>query len=394
MNLTSQLSEARKWLKRDLAYDQNQDVNTFETTIRMLGGLLSAHYLSTQLPDIPSRHDHVYLEKAIDLADRLLAAYDSPAGIPYSSVNIGTRQGLKSHTDNGASSTAEATTLQLEMKYLANLTGNGVYWEKAENVMQVVDNHRKPDGLLPIFVSPGTGNFRSRIIRLGSRGDSYYEYLANQYLQTHEPIYAEMWEEALAGIQKHMITTTKHSNLQIVAELEKGVGGEVNFQNGPSPRKLPTWSPQKEEQMELARELTKTCWAMYAVTETGLSPEIVWFNVEDHNLEPNPGSRMKNKSSDDLESWQKDFKIKSADAHNLQRPETVESLFLLFRVTEDPIYRKWGWKIFQSFKEHMLVPSGEGYTSLDDVTTIPSPPRDNMESFWLVIKTPSLWTGN
>ncbi|KAJ6108304.1 Glycoside hydrolase family 47 [Penicillium sp. IBT 18751x] len=403
MNLTSQLSEARKWLKRDLTYDQDQDVNTFETTIRMLGGLLSAHYLSTQLPDISSRHDHIYLERAIDLADRLLAAYDSPAGIPYSSVNIGTRQGLKSHTDNGASSTAEATTLQLEMKYLANLTGNGVYWEKAENIMQVVDDHRKPDGLLPIFVSPDTGNFRSRIIRLGSRGDSYYEYLAKQYLQTHEPIYAEMWEEALAGIQKHMITTTKHSNLQIVAELEKGVGGKLSpkmdhlvcFLPGSiaiaategrteaAARKLPTWNPQKEEQMELARELTKTCWAMYAVTETGLSPEITWFNVEDHNLEPNPGSRMKNKSSDDLESWQKDFKIKSADAHNLQRPETVESLFLLFRVTEDPIYRKWGWEIFKSFKEHMLVPSGEGYTSLDDVTTIPSPMRDNMESFWL-----------
>jgi hypothetical protein len=174
MNLTSQLSNARKWLRWDLTYDQDQDVNTFETTIRMLGGLLSAHYLSTQLPDISSRRDHVYLEKAIDLADRLLVAYDSPSGIPYASVNIGTRQGLKSHTDNGASSTAEATTLQLEMKYLANLTGNEVYWQKAEHVMKVVDDHRMPDGLLPIFVSPDTGNFRSKIIRLGSRGDSYY----------------------------------------------------------------------------------------------------------------------------------------------------------------------------------------------------------------------------
>ncbi|KAJ5324528.1 Glycoside hydrolase family 47 [Penicillium atrosanguineum] len=403
MNLTSQLSDARKWLKRDLTYDQDQDVNTFETTIRMLGGLLSAHFLSTQLPDISSRRDHVYLEKAIDLADRLLVAYDSPAGIPYSSVNIGTRQGLRSHTDNGASSTAEATTLQLEMKYLANLTGNEVYWQKAENVMKVVDDHRMPDGLLPIFVSPDTGNFRSRIIRLGSRGDSYYEYLAKQYLQTHEPIYGEMWEEALAGIQKHLVTTTKHSNLQIVAELEKGIGGRLSpkmdhlvcFLPGSiaiaatdgrteaAARKLPTWNTQKEKQMELARELTKTCWAMYAVTETGLSPEIAWFNVEDDNLEPNPGSRFQNRSSDDLKSWQEDFKIKSADAHNLQRPETVESLFLLFRVTEDPIYRKWGWEIFKSFKEHMLVTSGEGYTSLDDVTTIPSPTRDNMESFWL-----------
>lgn len=174
MNLTSQLSDARKWLNRGLTYDQDQDVNTFETTIRMLGGLLSAHYLSTQLPDVSSRRDPVYLAKAVDLADRLLSAYETRSGIPFASVNIGTREGLPSHADGGASSTAEATSLQLEMKYLAHLTGKEEYWRKAERVMKVIDDHRMPDGLLPIFVHPDTGTFRYQEIRLGSRGDSYY----------------------------------------------------------------------------------------------------------------------------------------------------------------------------------------------------------------------------
>jgi hypothetical protein len=88
MNLTSQLSDARKWLFRELTYDQDQEVNTFETTIRMPGGLLSAHYLSTQLPDISSKRDYVYLNKSIDLADRLLGAYESRSGIPYASINL------------------------------------------------------------------------------------------------------------------------------------------------------------------------------------------------------------------------------------------------------------------------------------------------------------------
>lgn len=174
MNLTTQLSDARKWLNRGLTYDQDQDVNTFETTIRMLGGLLSAHFLSTQLPDVSSRRDYIYLTKAVDLADRLLSAYESRSGIPYASVNLGTRQGLPSHADGGASSTAEATTLQLEMKYLAHLTGKEIYWRKAENVMKVIDDHRMQDGLLPIFVHPETGRFQYQEIRLGSRGDSYY----------------------------------------------------------------------------------------------------------------------------------------------------------------------------------------------------------------------------
>lgn len=176
MNLTSQLAEARKWLHRNLTWDQDQDVNTFETTIRMLGGLLSAHYLSKHLPDVASHRDHVYLEKATDLADRLLAAYDSRSGIPYASVNLGMKVGLLSHADGGASSMAEAGTLQLEMKYLSHLTGDESYWRKAEKVMKVLDHSGAylQDGLLPIFVHPETGGFTTREIRLGSRGDSYY----------------------------------------------------------------------------------------------------------------------------------------------------------------------------------------------------------------------------
>lgn len=175
MNLTSQLSEARKWVSRSLTYDQDQDVNTFETTIRMLGGLLSAHYLSKRFLDASSSRDHVYLSKAVDLADRLLGAYESPSGIPYASVNLQSKKGIPSYSsDGGSSSTAEAGTLQLEMKYLAHLTGNDIYWQKSEKVIQVLDDNGMEDGLLPIYVNPETGEFTTSEIRLGSRGDSYY----------------------------------------------------------------------------------------------------------------------------------------------------------------------------------------------------------------------------
>lgn len=173
MNLSAPLAESRKWLQRSLTYDQDQDVNTFETTIRMLGGLLSAHYLATRFPDVSSRRDSVYMAKATDLAERLLSAYESPSGIPYASVHLAKKVGIPSH-DGGASSMAEAATLQLEMKYLSYLTHNETYWRKAEKVMQVLDDNRAEAGLLPIYVHPHTGRFTSREIRLGSRGDSYY----------------------------------------------------------------------------------------------------------------------------------------------------------------------------------------------------------------------------
>lgn len=182
MNLTSQVRHARQWIATSLQYDQNHDVSTFETTIRMLGGLLSAHYLSTNYPTLaPIKDDDpgaagedLYIEKATDLADRLLGAFETHSGIPYSSVNLNTSRGIRSHSDGGAASTAEATSVQLEFKYMAKLTGEAEYWQAAERVMEVVDEQEPQDGLVPIYIHPDNGKFTSKNVRLGSRGDSYY----------------------------------------------------------------------------------------------------------------------------------------------------------------------------------------------------------------------------
>ena len=182
MNLTSRLSHAREWMSTSLNYNQDHEVNTFETTIRMLGGLLSAHYLSTTYPEMAPLTDDdfgkpgedLYLEKAADLADRLLGAFDTRSGIPYASVNLKTQHGRGPDVDGGASSTAEAASLQLEFKYLAMLMGEATYWEKSEKVIQVIDDNGMEDGLLPIFIYADRGTFRGENIRLGSRGDSYY----------------------------------------------------------------------------------------------------------------------------------------------------------------------------------------------------------------------------
>lgn len=232
------------------------------------------------------------------------------------------------------------------------------------------------------------------------------EYLIKQYHQTsgQEPIYLDMWEEALAGIQKHLITTTKSSELKFVAELPQGIGGPLSpkmdhlvcFLPGSialgatgghtvaEARKMPGWSAAKEQQMQLARDIMKTCWGMYAVTETGLAPEIAWFNAHDWALRPRPGERLAQSARDSLAAWKRDYIVKPLDAHNLQRPETVESLFMMWRITEDPLYREWGWGIFKAFQRHTNLGGGKGYTSVNDVNAVPPPVRDDMESFWLV----------
>ncbi|KAF2863523.1 glycoside hydrolase family 47 protein [Piedraia hortae CBS 480.64] len=412
MNLTTELGHARKWIKHDLNYDQDHDVNTFETTIRMLGGLLSAHYLSTSFGGRYGATDDLfgqdlYIEKATELADRLMSAFNSKTGVPYASVNLHTMKGIPSHADGGASSTAEATSLQLEFKYLAKLTGEEVYWRKAEHVMKVIDDNHSKDGLVPIFIYADLGVFRGDNIRLGSRGDSYYEYLIKQYLQTskQEPVYLDMWKESLAGIKKDLLTYSYPNNFTVLAERPDGLNNELSPKmdhlvcflpgtialaatNGSTleeARRKPGWGPEQEENMQLAEDLMRTCWGMYAVTPTGLAGEITYFQIHQpplmyNDFEPGDRPRAPEKISIGLE----DFEIRPADAHNLQRPETAESLFYMWRITGDDKYRQWGWKMFESFVTHTATSDGLGFSSVNDVLQVPPPTRDNMESFWLV----------
>lgn len=415
MNQTSRLHRAREWLSKSLTWDQNQDVNTFETTIRMLGGLLSAHYLSTEFPNLApleeddpgSPGEDLYLEKGKDLADRLLSAFDSPSGIPYASVNLAKFKGIPSHADMGASSTAEATTVQLEFKYMAKLTGEKHFWDKVEKVMEIVDENNVKDGLVPIYIYPTNGEFQGHNIRLGSRGDSYYEYLIKQYLQTNkaEPVYEEMWEESLVGIRKHLVTYTEPSGFTIVGErplgLEEPLSPKMDhlvcFLPGTialavteglaesEARKLPTWSKKKESDMQLARELMQTCWGMYKYMATGLAAEITYFNIANPpHPESAPHQAPENFDDNSGAEWRKDFSVHTNDVHNLQRPETVESLFYMWRITGDVKYREWGWEMFKSFVEYTAVDDGGGFTSLQNANVIPPKVKDNMESFWVV----------
>lgn len=148
------------------------------------------------------------------------------------------------------------------------------------------------------------------------------------------------------------------------------------------------WTAEKEEDLNLAIELMKTCWGMYAVTKTGLAPEITYFNVDSsHGIPPRYDPSHKTNPTFDPNpdaEWRKDYIIHNADRHNLQRPETVESLFYMWRITKDPIYREWGWTMFEAFMTHTEALDGAGYTSISNVNEIPAHSRNNMESFWPV----------
>jgi mannosyl-oligosaccharide alpha-1,2-mannosidase len=265
------------------------------------------------------------------------------------------------------------------------------------------------------------------------------EYLIKQYLQTseQEPVYKELWDESLAGIRKHLLAFSQNSQLMVLGErpngLKEGLTPKMDHlvcflpgtyalgATGGRPlaesRKSADWSQQREEEILISKELMKTCWATYLKTATGLAPEISHFILDSPPVMmgdkyPDPKSASGTTSpfelksisqplfpkSDGSEPWRKDIEIHNMDRHNLQRPETVESLFYMYRITGDVIYREWGWEMFKAFVKYTAVVEGEeseladgeatikrikGFTSLSNADTTPPTTRDNMESFWM-----------
>ncbi|XP_058999186.1 endoplasmic reticulum mannosyl-oligosaccharide 1,2-alpha-mannosidase-like isoform X1 [Mustela lutreola] len=361
LGLKKEFEEARKWVSKKLRFQKDVDVNLFESTIRILGGLLSAYHLSG---------DDLFLKKAEDFGNRLMPAFQTPSKIPYSDVNIGTGAAHPPRWTSD-STVAEVTSIQLEFRELSRLTGNKKFQAAAEEVTRRVHSlPGKKDGLVPMFIDTHSGRFtHPGVFTLGARADSYYEYLLKQWVQggKQEPQLLEDYLEAIEGIRRHLLRRSEPGKLAFVGELAHGrfsakMDHLVCFL--PGTLALGAHHGLPADHMELARALMDTCYQMNRQMETGLSPEIVHFNLYPQND-------------------RKDVQVKPADRHNLLRPETVESLFYLHRLTGDPKYQDWGWEILQSFNAYTRVPSG-GYSSISNVQDPLNPqPRDKMESFFL-----------
>ncbi|KAF9467017.1 glycoside hydrolase family 47 protein [Collybia nuda] len=398
MGLDEEYTRAREWVANKLSFDRDDSFNTFETTIRVLGGLLSAYHLSSG--------DSLYLERATELADRMLPVFDTPSGLPMPNVNLAKRQGVEDSNSPNVISTAEAATLQLEFRYLSHLTDNEEYWEKVEAVMKMIRAAKLPSALVPIYMGSKSGQFLLSEIRLGSRGDSYYEYLLKQYLQTNqtEPIYREMYEDAMGGISEHLVQKSLRRGLTYTAELvpQRGRTGQIGWHLVPKQDHLVCFlggslmlgatttgtlgdgvsiPPAEDELSEIGdrdwktgSEILDTCIDTYKGTATGLSPEIVHFRTADDDLGP-IGSDWYIRGTGETEA-------PPYDARYILRPETVESLFIAFRLTGDDRYRQIGWDIFQSINEYCRVETG-GFASILNVHDKNSKLEDRMETFMM-----------
>lgn len=358
MGLFDEYKMGRDWIATSLSLDQsNSEISIFETNIRFIGGLLSCYAMTG---------DVMFKEKADQIAQKLLPAFNTPTGIPFALINLKT--GISKNyawASSSSSILAEFGTLHLEFVYLSYITGNPVYKEKVENIRQILYKMDKPQGLYPNYLNPKTGRWGQHHMSIGALGDSFYEYLLKAWIQSgNEDTQArEMYDTAIEAMENKLLQTSK-SGLKYFADmkydrLDHKMDHLACFAGGIFIYGAQDYSwNKKEHYIQLAKDITNTCHESYSRTATKLGPESFRF-------------------TDSTEART----LKQNEKYYIQRPEVIESYFYMWRFTHDQKYRDWGWEAAQAIEKHCRVENG--YTGLKNVYVLDSPKDDVQQSFFL-----------
>ncbi|QIW98738.1 hypothetical protein AMS68_004256 [Peltaster fructicola] len=378
-------------------FDLDSKVQVFETNIRGVGGLLSAHLFA--VGDLPIRgytpkwmqgedgrdyiqwdnyrYDGQLLRLALDLATRLLPAFDTPTGLPYPRVNLrygaafyqdpegvcnadGSSSGSKESTETCA---AGAGSLVLEFSTLSRLVGDDLFEKLAKKAFWAVWDRRSTIGLIGNGIDAESGQWTLPALSgIGAGIDSFYEYALKSSIllsglpydvdeeNAHNPdAFLDTWQKAHAAVKHHVYRSS-------LAEKHPYYGQTDQFTGAPRYSWIDNLSAYYPGLLTLAGELDEAIeshrifaalWTRYAaLPERWLAPNAF--------IDPN-------------------FK------HWAGRPEFIESTFYLYQATKDPFYLHTGEMVLRDIRRRCWTQCG--WTDLSDVLT--GEKRDRMESFFL-----------
>ncbi|MBO9714830.1 MAG: glycoside hydrolase family 47 protein [Sphingomonas sp.] len=332
MGLDSRFQAGVDWIGAELDFDVDGEVSVFETTIRLLGGLLSAHLCCG---------DAVLLAKARDLANRLMPAFDTLTGFPYRFVNLRTGAVRDAH-----SNPAEIGTLMSEWGTLSRLTGDPRYLDVTRRAMAALFEKRSKLGLLAVQIDVETGEWRKRRATVGSYADSYYETLWDAWTLFGDAECKRMYHELTAAILRHQLVWTADGAW--IADVDFETGVIVNA-----------------EQDELSA-FYGGLLAQGGAPATGAALVRSWAAVQDRfGVLP--------------EAY--DFRTgKAVEVSNALRPELADAAFNLWLIDRDERWREICRTHFLAMKRWNKAKYG--YTDLADVTADPKRQADHCPGYW------------
>lgn len=376
MNLRREFEEAKRLVSKIDMKRSSKPLSVFETIIRHVGGSLSAYALTNHT---------LFLTFARDTVDGLLHAFDGPLSFPAHSTRFGGTRDDNEYVGNKYM-LAEFGSFQMELRFLAHLTGDRKYvalCDKVKDFLLGLSSRGWPSnpklydadqpimphkGLFPTFVT-----FEGKFF--GAAGyaammDSFYEYLLKQWIQfgKKDAWLLTLYEDAVEGMLEYLLRYSENTNNAIL--------GYLGHTFHPTMDHLACFTPgmlilgvmhgahdypnrnrpfSTEDVVAAATDIAATCYRFYAESPIGLAGDSAEFNLNGTYTVRYP--------------------------KYILRPEVVESLFYLYRYTHDERYRDWGWNIAQAINLNARVPAG--YTALDDITKSEIVGSDSMESFFI-----------
>ncbi|KAG0316721.1 maturation of Asn-linked oligosaccharides protein, partial [Podila horticola] len=307
----------------------SETVSVFESSIRYLGGLLSAYELSQK------KHP-ILLQKARELGDKLAFAWVGDNSIPFRHVNFTTNT-----PQQVTSNIAEAAGMLLEFNRLSNFTGNDTYYKLAQkSAMHIIQLSKPLPGLPAQGIDPQTGEAVGGYVTFGGGSDAYFYSILRLAMllgpDADAVAYGDAWKLAVDSAISKLIKTSTVGDWTYIADyddekrichvsshLECFAGGDWIVGG-----KL----LENQTIQDYGLNLVDACQNTYSSTATGLGPEMFAFVSSDGSYTGGDAQTANQMAFYD----QHGFYITAPDY--ILRPEVLESNLYAWRTTGDAKY--------------------------------------------------------
>lgn len=333
-----------------VSFNVSSTVQVFETTIRGMGGLLSAH-LYASVPRLGSAiedYDGELLSMAYDLGQRLLPAFDTPSGIPSPRVNLrfGLNNSVHGITETCASG---AGSLLLEFALLSRLTGDRRFEYAARRAFFALYIRRTDLDMVAMSINSQTGDWLAPLTGNGASIDSFYEYALKYSILFGDNDFMVVFNRLYRALKAHSFDGWAF----------RLVHYELAYQ-------MTTW-------IDSLASFFTGLMVLVGDIESAIHNHITYYKIwTTYAGLP--------------ERWElisRKVDLGASSPVNLEwyplRPEFIESNYYLYQATKDPLFLQIGRNVIEDLQLYNKVACG--YAGIQDVRT--GELSNRMESFFL-----------
>lgn len=337
-------------VEQKVSFDVPSTVQVFETTIRAMGGLLSAHLYASvpRLGNVIDGYEGHLLSLAYDLGNRLLPAFETPTGIPAPRVNLQTGYLNDSIGDITETCASGAGSLLLEFGLLSRLTGDDRFDYVARRAFFALYKNRSDLDMVAMSVDSQSGEWQSPLTGNGASIDSFYEYALKYSILFGDNDFMVVFNTLHHALKSHSFNgwTFRNIHYNRAYLMTSWIDSLASFYTS-----LMVLIGDLEGAIRNHLTYFKI-WTTYA----GL-PER-WSFL--------PQGNTASEETVTLEWYP-------------LRPEFVESNYYLYQATKDPLFFQIGQTVMQDIQQYNKVPCG--YAGIQNVKT--GELSNRMESFFL-----------